>query len=163
MSNNKRLCFVGICIFVLGCGLFIYPYIAEPITLENYQVTKVKYQKVYFDKNGENVVLVSGDRKFNISNPIVNNIEETSCCEIVEKLKLSSEAKIWFAESFRGTFLVKGIKTDNYYYTPSKSVIYDNDTRVFTGVGILFLVFGGVAVLLTVFTAYVGYEKYQWY
>lgn len=151
MAKSSRIYAFGIVFIVGGSLLAAYYYFHEPVKLEDYHVTEITYQKVYFKESADKIILQSNGKEYGLSQSVIDFYGQDNLKEIVRKLSLSSKAKVWLDDKN----FIMGIESENFNMPPEVGVEYDNKTiKGMVKTGWIPAVFGLIAIVANFVTNY---------
>ena len=118
---------LGILVTVVSFGAVMYMWAPAPISVNDYQATKISYSDVRLDPEvGDREITFTGDRRENtISSGVWSGHSDPA--EIVQQLSRSNSAVIWH-DSPESTS-IKGIETEHFSISPEYGAAWDNANR----------------------------------
>lgn len=147
-KTSRVLTFGCICLIV-SIFLASYYYFRSPVEIEDYYFTEINYQKVYFKETADNIIIVSDAKEYRLSFVSLNWLGKVDLSEILGKLNSTSKAEVWLDDENTNSPLIRGIKTDGFYFSPETGVDIDNKNN--KGLAEIFVWFAiGGLVLITV-------------
>lgn len=133
-------------ISVIGGILFSsYFYFQEPVMIEDYQVAEIKYQRIFFKKSADKIIIVSNGKEYGLSRSVLKFYGKTDFKDIMKQLSLTYKAKVWLDDRN----FIKGIESETFNMPPEIGVAYDNKTaRGSVEIGFIFIVLGLIILFI---------------
>ena len=148
IAKTSRIIIFG-CIYLLASGLLVFYYSSRsPVKVEDYYLTKLNYQKVYFKESADKIVFVSTMKEYGLSIVLLNWQGKTDLAEVLRKLNSTTTAEVWLDDKDAISPFIQGIKTDNFYFSPEIGVDIDNKYNKNMADLFGWLMLGGIAVIM---------------
>jgi hypothetical protein len=147
-ARTSRIITFG-CIYLLVSILLISYYsFKSPVRLEDYYFIEITYQKVYFKETADNIIIVSDAKEYRLPISYLNWQSKIDLVEAVRNLSSTTKAEVWLENKDINSPLVKGIKTDSFYFSPEVGTDIDNKYNKSMAELFFWFAIGGIVVII---------------
>lgn len=122
LAKSSRVYAFGLILAIGGGSLGCYYHFHEPLTISQYLVEEIKYERVYFKESADKIVLVSGEREYGLAMSVLKFFGQPDPKPVTDRLRSSSNAKVWLD----GRDFIMGIESEHFRMPPDVGLDYDN-------------------------------------
>lgn len=144
-TKNAHFIF-GSVILTAGALLLLYSYLSPPPKLEDYSVSRIRYERCYFDRDAQDIILESEGGTYAVTRRLIE--KSTNLDNALDGLCTETEAKVWLPNTRGQVKVARGIETAKILIPVENGLEMDRPSD-FIGLGWLFVFLGVLVCALT--------------